>query len=114
VLRAEGERDAQIAVAEGDRQSRVLRASGEAEGLNMVRNALEGVDANAAQYQVALTYLDTLAEIGKVSTGDKTVFVPFESADLLGGIGGLRELLSSNSTGTGSDSSGGSPPPLPR
>ncbi|MCP4094098.1 MAG: paraslipin [Planctomycetes bacterium] len=113
VLRAQGERDAQIAVAEGDRQSRVLRASGEAEGLEMVRKALEGVDANAAQYQVALTYLDTLGEIGKVGSGDKTVFVPFESADLLGGIGGLRELLGGNNSGSGKGS-GGSPPPLPR
>jgi regulator of protease activity HflC (stomatin/prohibitin superfamily) len=110
VLRAQGERDAQIAVAEGDRQSRVLRASGEAEGLEMVRKALEGVDANAAQYQVALTYLDTLADIGKTGPGDKTVFVPFESADLLGGIGGLRELLSDSKKGGGS----GGPPPLPR
>jgi regulator of protease activity HflC (stomatin/prohibitin superfamily) len=111
VLRAQGERDAQIAVAEGDRQSRVLRASGEAEGLEMVRKALEGVDANAAQYQVALTYLDTLGEIGKAGQGDKTVFVPFESADLLGGIGGLRELLSGSGKANGPSAS---PPPLPR
>ena len=110
VLRAEGERDAQIAVADGDRQSRILRAQGEAEGLDLVRKALEGVDANAAQYQVALTYLDTLGEIGARGPGDKTVFVPFESADLLGGIGGLRELLSSKN---GASSSGG-PPPLPK
>lgn len=110
VLRAQGQRDAQIAVAEGDRQSRVLRASGEAEGLDLVRKALEGVDANAAQYQVALTYLDTLAEIGKCGPGDKSVFIPFESADLLGGIGGLRELLSESRKGSDS----GSPPPLPR
>jgi|FLOH01.1.fsa_nt_gi regulator of protease activity HflC (stomatin/prohibitin superfamily) len=110
ILRAQGERDSQIAIAEGDRQSRVLRASGEAEGLELVRKALSGIDANAAQYQVALTYLDTLKEIGKAGPGDKTVFLPFESADLLGGIGGLRELLSNSK---GSLSSGG-PPPLPR
>lgn len=110
ILRAQGERDSQIAVAEGDRQSRVLRASGEAEGLELVRKALEGVDANAAQYQVALTYLDTLSDIGKAGPGDKTIFIPFESADLLGGIGGLRELLSDSKR----PSVTASPPPLPR
>jgi len=110
ILRAQGERDSQIAIAEGDRQSRVLRASGEAEGLELVRKALAGIDANAAQYQVALTYLDTLKEIGKAGPGDKTVFLPFESADLLGGIGGLRELLSNAKSSAGSVG----PPPLPR
>ncbi|MGB0952294.1 MAG: SPFH domain-containing protein [Planctomycetota bacterium] len=110
VLRAQGERDATIAVAEGERRSRILAAEGEAQGLEIVRNALEGVDANAAQFQIAKAYLQTLGEVGASSNGDKTVFLPFESASVLGSIGGIREIL-----GTGGGAAGGAaPPPLPR
>ncbi len=109
VLRAQGERDAQIAVAEGDRRSRILRAEGEAQGLEVVRQALEGMDANAAQYQIARTYLETLSEIGSSGRGDKTVFLPFESANILGSLGSIRELL-----GNVPSAEGPTPPPIPR
>ncbi|HIA37940.1 MAG TPA: SPFH/Band 7/PHB domain protein [Planctomycetes bacterium] len=110
ILRAEGERDAEIAEAEGERQARILRAQGEAEGLGIVRVALEGVEANAAQYQIALNYLETLGSLAANGRGDKTVFLPFETANVLGGIGSIKELL-----GHSSDNSvDGSPPPLPR
>lgn len=110
VLRAQGERDAAIAVAEGQRKSRILSAEGEAQGLEIVRNALEGVEANAAQFQIAKAYLETLSEVGAAGNGDKTVFLPFESANVLGSIGGIREIL-----GAGGGAAGGSaPPPLPR
>jgi regulator of protease activity HflC (stomatin/prohibitin superfamily) len=110
ILRAEGERDSEIAEAEGERQARILRAKGEAEGLEIVRQALEGVDANAAQYQVALNYLDTLGNLAANGRGDKTVFLPYETSNVLGGIGSIKELL----TNTGDNSIDGSPPPLPR
>jgi regulator of protease activity HflC (stomatin/prohibitin superfamily) len=110
ILRAEGARDSEIAEAEGTRQARVLRAQGEAEGLVIVRDALEGVDANAAQYQVALNYLDTLGSLAANGRGDKTVFMPFETVNILGGIGSIKELLGN----TSSNDIDGSPPPLPR
>lgn len=113
VLRAEGQRDAAIAVAEGERQSRILRAEGEAKGLDVVRVALQDVDANAAQYQIAKAYLDTLQRIGENGKGDKTVFLPFETANVLGSIGGLKEILDSSGGGANGPTST-SPPPLPR
>ncbi|MDC3283492.1 hypothetical protein OAV41_02845, partial [Planctomycetota bacterium] len=100
----------EIAEAEGNRQARVLRAKGEAEGLEVVRDALAGVDANAAQYQVALQYLETLGNLAANGRGDKTVFLPFETANVLGGIGSIKELLGDS----GSNNVDGSPPPLPR
>lgn len=113
VLRAQGQRDAAIAVAEGERQSRILRAEGEAKGLDVVRLALQDVDANAAQYQIAKAYLETLQKIGENGKGDKTVFLPFETANVLGSIGGLKEILDSSGGGASGPTST-SPPPLPR
>ena len=110
ILRAEGVRDSEIAEAEGNRQARVLRAKGEAEGLEIVRDALKDVDANAAQYQVALKYLETLGGLAANGRGDKTVFLPFETANVLGGIGSIKELLGDS----GGNNVDGSPPPLPR
>jgi len=108
ILRAEGHRESAIAMAQGDRQSRILRAEGEAEGLTIVRQSFEGLKADPAQYQVALSYLDTLGTLGANHKGDKTVFIPFESANLLGGVGGLRELLGGQGV-----VSGAAPPPPP-
>ena len=110
ILRAEGERDSDIAEAEGERQARILRARGEAEGLEIVREALQDIDANAAQYQVALNYLKTLESVAANGRGDKTVFLPFETANILGGIGSVTELINSASN----KPEGESPPPLPR
>lgn len=110
ILRAEGERDSDIAEAEGERQARILRAKGEAEGLEIVREALQDIDANAAQYQVALNYLKTLESVAANGRGDKTVFLPFETANILGGIGSVTELINSAS----SKPEGENPPPLPR
>lgn len=110
VLRAEGERDAAVAVAEGQRRSRILSAEGEAQGLEIVRTALEGVDANAAQFQIAKAYLETLSKVGEAGNGDKTVFLPFETANVLGTIGGIREILGVE----GGNKGGTKPPPLPQ
>ncbi len=93
ILRAEGERGSLIATAEGDRQSRILRAEGEAESLALVAHALEQEQMNPADYLIAMKYLATLSDIGASRTGDKTVFMPFESSATLGSIGGLRELF---------------------
>jgi len=111
ILKAEGHRESAIAMAQGERQSRILRAEGEAQGLSIVRQALEGLEADPAQYQIALTYLDTLGNLGANSKGDKTVFLPFESAALLSGIGGVREILG-GAVG-GAKAMGGPPPPPP-
>lgn len=112
ILKAEGHRASAIAMAEGDRQSRILRAEGEAQGLTIVRQSFEGLNADPAQYQVALSYLDTLGSLAANNKGDKTVFMPFESANLLSGIGGLRELLGGKG-GPGASSMAPPPPPPP-
>lgn len=95
VLRAEGLRDAAIAEAEGERQRLILKAAGEAGAIEKVNTALTGVGANPAQYLIAMEYLKMLKEVAMGETGQKTVFMPFESAGVLGAVGGLKEMLGS-------------------
>jgi regulator of protease activity HflC (stomatin/prohibitin superfamily) len=101
ILRAEGERDAAITEAEGQKRSAILEAEGgaearlkiaqaEAEAINRVKGELG--DTNAANYLIALKYLESLE---KISGGQATkVFLPFEASGILGAIGGIREMLS--------------------
>lgn len=93
VLRAEGLRDAAIAEAEGERQRLILKAAGEAGAIEKVNAALAGSGINPAQYLVAMDYLKMMKEIAMVHDGQKTVFMPYESANVLGALGGLRELI---------------------
>lgn len=96
VLRAEGDRDAAIAEAEGERQAQVLRAQGEADALRRVEEALAEQNVTSAQYKVAIAYLQTLAKLASENAGDKTVFLPYESSSVLGGLGSLKEILGAN------------------
>jgi len=98
VLRAEGLRDAAIAEAEGERQRLILKATGEAGAIEKVSAALSASGTNPAQYLIALEYLKMMREIAAGSGGQKTVFLPYESAAVLGSIGSLKELLATGPT----------------
>jgi regulator of protease activity HflC (stomatin/prohibitin superfamily) len=93
VLRAEGLRDAAIAEAEGERQRLILKAAGEAGAIEKITAAIGTAGIQPAQYLIAMEYLKMMKEIGMSEKGEKTVFLPFESAGVLGSLGGIRELL---------------------
>lgn len=93
VLRAEGLRDAAIAEAEGERQRLILKATGEAGAIEKITAAIGTTGVQPAQYLIAMEYLKMMKEIGMSETGEKTVFLPFESAGVLGALGGIKELL---------------------
>ena len=93
VLRAEGLRDAAIAEAEGERQRLILKATGEAGAIEKVTGSLKDSGVNPAQYLVAMEYLKMMREIATSQAGSKTVFMPYESSNVLGAIGGIKELL---------------------
>jgi regulator of protease activity HflC (stomatin/prohibitin superfamily) len=93
VLKAEGLRDAAIAEAEGERQRLILKATGEAGAIEKVTNSLRDSGVSPAQYLVAMEYLKMLKEVAMAEGGQKTVFMPFESAAVMGGLGSLKELL---------------------
>jgi hypothetical protein len=58
---------------------------------------------------VALSYLATLEKLASQGRGDKTVFLPYESANVLGSLGSIKELLGE----VGGSAGVGKPPQMP-
>jgi len=99
ILQAEGVRDAEIAEAEGERRRLILEAEGKAGAIQEVTVALQGAAANPAQYLVAMEYVDMMKEVAQTRQG-KVVFLPYESANVLGALGSLKELMSEAGLGS--------------
>lgn len=95
IARAQGEKESAILVAEGDKTASILRAEGEREAINQIMLAAEGkIDPQlVVGYLMGLEYLNTLPNIAK--EGDR-VFLPYESSNVLGAVGTLQQLLSTN------------------
>lgn len=98
VVRAEGEKQSAILAAEGDAEARMRRAQAEAEALRMVSESLAGSGQSPAQYLIAKSYLESLATLG--NNADKVVFLPFESAGMMGALGGIKELFQATQQGS--------------
>lgn len=111
VLEAAGEREAAIKIAEGQKQAAILEAEGEAAAIEKVAEAnrfklttvangeAEAVlkvyeaihNGNPTQDLITIKYLETLT---KMADGQATkIFLPFEATALLGGLGGIAEIL---------------------
>ncbi len=113
ILEAEGARQAEILEAEGLKQAAILEADGkkeaafleaearerlaqaEAKATEVVSNAIAKGNVNAINYFVAQKYVEALGKIGE-SENNKIVFMPLETSNLIGSIGGIAELLSSS------------------
>ena len=98
ILRADGEKQSAILEAEGrkeaafrDAEARERLAQAEAKATQMVSEAIAKGDVNAVNYFVALKYVDALHSIG-IAPNQKVIFMPFETAGVLGSIGGIAEL----------------------
>ena len=102
ILQSEGDKAATINRAEADKQQAILRAEGEAtarirkaeaEAIAIAKiTEAVGKSTNPANYLLAQKYIQMLNE---VAHGDKTktVFLPYEATNLMGSIGGIRELF---------------------
>jgi regulator of protease activity HflC (stomatin/prohibitin superfamily) len=111
ILEAEGKKQAAILEAEGLKQSQVLKAEGEAEAIKRVADAdkyqkltvamgeaqaIETVfsaihKGNPTNDLIAIKYLEALP---RIADGKATkVFLPIETAGILGSIGGIGELF---------------------
>lgn len=101
-MKAEREKRAEILLAEGDRQASMLRAEGEAEAIRKKAEAEAGAIASVkaqfaneteyAEYLKAIRYIDAMKEIFSGKDG-KTIFMPYETQKVLGGLGALGELF---------------------
>ena len=102
ILQSEGEKQAKInkaeaakqqaiLIAEGEAEARIIKAEAEAAAIDKITAAV-GQSTNPANYLLAKNYIQMLSD---VSSGDKTktVFLPFEASNLMGSIGGIKELF---------------------
>lgn len=102
ILKSEGEKTAIINKAEADKQMAILNAEGEAqarirkaeaEAIAIEKiTAAVGKSTNPANYLLAQKYIQMLEAL---ATGDKakTVYLPYEATNLMGSIGGIKELF---------------------
>lgn len=104
ILKSEGEKTAIINKAEADKQMAILNAEGEAQArirkaeaeaiaIEKITEAV-GKSTNPANYLLAQKYIQMLEEL---ATGDKTktVYLPYEATNLMGSIGGIKDLFKS-------------------
>lgn len=109
ILEAEGLRQAAILKAEGEKQAAVLEAEGkreaafreaearerlaeaEANATRMVSVAIADGNVHAVNYFVAQKYVEALQAIGS-APNQKIMFMPVESAGLLGAVAGIGEI----------------------
>ena len=102
ILKSEGEKTAVINQAEAAKQSAILQAEGEAQArikkaeaeaisIQKISDAV-GQSTNPASYLLAQKYISMLQE---VASGEqtKTVYLPYEATNLMGSIGGIKELF---------------------
>ena len=121
ILEAEGQRESEILRAEGEKRSAILDAEGrkesafrdaearerqaeaEATATRMVSDAITNGDPRAINYFVAQKYVDALKHFG-MSNNEKLVFMPMESSNIIGALGGMAELFKDNKADDGSSS----------
>lgn len=102
ILQSEGEKTATINRAEADKQQAILRAEGEAQArirkaeaeaiaIQKITDAV-GQSTNPANYLLAQKYIQMMQEL---ASGDKnkTVFLPYEASNIMGSLGGIKELF---------------------
>ncbi|MDP7579294.1 MAG: SPFH/Band 7/PHB domain protein, partial [SAR202 cluster bacterium] len=77
ILKAEGQRQAEILSAEGDQQAAVLRAEGFSAALDKIDGVAQKIDSKT----LGLQYFDTLKDLGS-SAATKFIF-PMEFTSLL-------------------------------
>ena len=109
ILEAEGKRQSEILQAEGEKQGAILQAEGrkesafrdaearerfaeaEARATSLVSEAIANGDVQAINYFVAQRYVEALGQFA-ASPNQKVMFLPMESAGVIGAIGGIAEI----------------------
>ena len=91
INRAEAAKQKAILAAEGEAQARVRRAEAEAIAIEKVTAAV-GKSTNPANYLLAKNYIETLQTIAG-GQATKTVYLPYEASNLMGSIGGIKDMF---------------------
>ena len=103
ILKSEGEKTAIINRAEADKQREILRAEGlaqakikqaEAEAIAIERiTEAVGKSSNPASYLLAQKYIEMMRAVADGKNGGKVVYLPYEASNLMGSIGGIKDLF---------------------
>ena len=91
IYKAEADKQMAILNAEGEAQARIRKAEAEAIAIAKITEAV-GQSTNPANYLLAQKYIQMLQVLAE---GDKTktVYLPYEATNLMGSIGGIKELF---------------------
>ena len=90
-MEAEANAKIEIAKAEGEAQARIRKAEAEAIAIEKITEAV-GKSSNPASYLLAQKYITMMEELAKGNT-TKTVYLPYEATNLMGSIGGIKDLF---------------------
>ena len=91
ILKSEGEKQSAILQAEGLAQARIRKAEAEAIAIDKITEAV-GKSTNPANYLLAQKYIQALQDIAS-GQGTKTVYLPYEASNMMGAIGGIKDLF---------------------
>ena len=93
INKAEAAKQKAILNAEGEAQARIRKAEAEAQAIELITQAV-GKSSNPANYLLAQKYIQMLEQLAQ---GDKTktVYLPYEATNLMGSIGGIKDLFKS-------------------
>ena len=89
---AEAVKQANILKAEGEARAKVLQAEAEAAAIQNIAQAISDRGADPVNYLLAVKYIETLKEVAG-GQQNKIVYLPYEASNLLGSLGGIKELL---------------------
>ena len=93
-LLSEGEKAAKqqaILNAEGEATARIRKAEAEAIAIQKITEAV-GQSTNPANYLLAQKYISMMQEVAQ-GKDNKVVYLPYEATNLLGSIGGIKDLF---------------------
>lgn len=91
INRAEAVKQQSILVAEGEATARIRKAEAEAVAIQTITQAV-GDATNPANYLLAQKYIQMMQELAQ-GNKTKTVYLPYEATNLMGSIGGIKELF---------------------
>ena len=91
VNKAEAAKQQAILNAEGEATARIRKAEAEAIAIQKITEAV-GQCTNPANYLLAQKYIQMMQEVAE-GKNNKVVYLPYEATNLLGSIGGIKDLF---------------------
>ncbi len=92
INKAEAVKQSTLLEAEGIAKAKIMQAEAEAKAIQLVADAIQATKTDPATYLLATKYIETLKEMTS-GKDNKTVYIPYEATNMLGSIGGIKEMF---------------------